>query len=150
MPSVRKDRGLYREKGAVVGIGNDALAVHKRGFNCAQSVLGACGKHIDLDEKSALAISVGFGGGVRSGEICGAISGAVMALGYAWTHLDPAAPSAKRRPANAASDCVNCFHEKYGFVRCQELKHAGVSCPELIAYAAEYVEEKLKNTTTEE
>ena len=133
-----------------MGIGETALAVHSRGFNCAQSVLCACGKYTGLDENTALALSAGFGGGVRSGEICGAISGAVMALGYAAAHADPTDPKAKREAADAARDCVTSFREEYACVRCQDLKRAGVSCPELIAHGAEYVEDKLNKKQTEE
>ena len=68
-----------------------AEKLHKSGFNCAQSVLGACGEYTGLDDNTALAVSAGFGGGVRSGEICGAISGAVMAIGMAQ-QSDPAEP----------------------------------------------------------
>ena len=43
-----------------------AEKLHKSGFNCAQSVLGACGEYTGLDENTALAVSAGFGGGVRN------------------------------------------------------------------------------------
>ena len=39
-----------------------AEKLHKSGFNCAQSVLGACGEYTGLDENTALAVSAGFGG----------------------------------------------------------------------------------------
>ena len=64
-----------------MGAKEKALALHAQGFNCAQCVLSALGDYTGMDEKTALAISAGFGGGVRCGEICGAVSGAVMALG---------------------------------------------------------------------
>ena len=46
-----------------------ALEYHAAGFNCAQSVLAACKEYTGLDDSAALAISAGFGGGLRSGEI---------------------------------------------------------------------------------
>ena len=58
-----------------------ATEYHEKGFNCAQSVLCACGEYTGLDEKTALAVSGGFGGGLRCGEVCGAVSGAVMVMG---------------------------------------------------------------------
>ena len=45
-----------------------ATEYHEKGFNCAQSVLCACGAYTGLDEKTALAVSGGFGGGLRCGE----------------------------------------------------------------------------------
>ena len=62
-------------------IGQRALDYHKNGYNCAQSVFAACCEYTGMDEKTALAISAGFGGGARSGELCGAVTGAIMAEG---------------------------------------------------------------------
>ena len=121
-----------------------AEKLHKSGFNCAQSVLGASSEYIGLDENTALAVSAGFGGGVRSGEICGAISGAVMAIGMAQ-QKDPAEPETKAKTAAQTKELVKAFREKYGCVRCVELKQAGVSCAELIDYTAQLAEDAIKN-----
>ena len=121
-----------------------AEKLHKSGFNCAQSVLGACGEYTGLDENTALAVSAGFGGGVRSGEICGAISGAVMAIGMAQ-QKDPADAESKAKTAAQTKELVKAFREKYGCVRCFELKQAGVSCGELIDYASQLAEDAIKN-----
>ena len=128
-----------------MGIREEAIAIHEKGFNCAQCVLCACTKYTGLDENISLAISSGFGGGVRSGEICGAISGAVMALGYAAAKTDPSDPGAKQKASAAARECVSSFRAKYGCVRCLDLKKAGVSCDELIQNGAQYVEDILKS-----
>ena len=123
-------------------IRENAAKLHKRGFNCAQSVLGACGEYTGLDENTALAVSAGFGGGVRSGEICGAISGAVMAIGMAQ-QKDPADVETKAKTAAQTKELIKAFREKYGCVRCLELKQAGISCAELIEYAAQLAEEMI-------
>ena len=121
-----------------------AEKLHKSGFNCAQSVLGASSEYIGLDENTALAVSAGFGGGVRSGEICGAISGAVMAIGMAQ-QKDPADPETKAKTAAQTKELVKAFREKFGCVRCFELKQADVSCAELIEYASQLAEEIIRN-----
>ena len=121
-----------------------AEKLHKSGFNCAQSVLGACGEYTGLDENTALAVSAGFGGGVRSGEICGAITGAAMVIGLVQ-QKDPADPETKAKTAAQTKELVKAFREKYGCVRCLELKQAGVSCAELIEYAAQLAEEIIIN-----
>ena len=141
MPSVPKGQGaFYKEK--IMDIRENAAKLHKRGFNCAQSVLGACGEYTGLDENTALAVSAGFGGGVRSGEICGAISGAVMAIGMAQ-QKDPADVETKAKTAAQTKELIKAFREKYGCVRCLELKQAGISCAELIEYAAQLAEEMI-------
>ena len=119
-----------------MGIGEEAVRFHQQGCNCAQSVLSACGKYTGLDLNTAMSIAAGFGGGVRSGEICGAISGAVMAIGLIEQD--------KRRVAALASQCVDSFREKFGCVRCMELKQNRVSCDALIEYGAKYIEDLMK------
>ena len=119
-----------------MGVKEEAVRFHQMGCNCAQSVLAACGKYTGMDQDTALSVADGFGGGVRSGEICGAISGAVMAIGL--TAED------KRRVAGLTKQCVDSFRSEFGCVRCLELKRAGVSCDRLIEYGAEHVDNLLK------
>ena len=119
-------------------IQEQAVQFHGQGCNCAQSVLASFGKYTGLAQDTALRVAAGFGGGVRSGEICGAISGAVMALGLVEQD--------KRKVAALAKQCVDCFHEKFGCVRCQDLKRNRVSCDALIAFGARFVEEQIKNS----
>ena len=113
-----------------------AVALHAQGFNCAQCVLLACGKYTGLEPETARRVAAGFGGGVRSGEICGAISGAVMTIGL--TEEDP------RLVAARTKQCVERFRQEFGCVRCQELKLNRVPCDTLIAFGAQQVEELRK------
>lgn len=117
-----------------------AMDYYKRRFNCAQAVLAACGMYTGLDEKTALAIAAGFGGGMRSGETCGSVSGAIMALGATFPSYDGQNKEAKDKIARLAKECVSACKDKYGCVRCAELKKNGVSCPELIGTMAETAE----------
>lgn len=116
-----------------MGIREDAVRFHQQGCNCAQSVLAACGKYTGLEQQTALSVAAGFGGGVRSGEICGAISGAVMAIGMAEPD--------KRKVAALARQCVDSFRQEFGCVRCLELKQNRVSCDRLIEFGAQFVDE---------
>ena len=128
-----------------MGAKEKATALHEQGFNCAQSVLGALGSYTGLDEKSALAVSAGFGGGVRCGEICGAVSGAVMALGLCNPHSEGDDAAARAKMAKLTMAMTRDFAEHFGCVRCFDLKRAGKSCPVLIEYAAEKAEELIQN-----
>ena len=126
-----------------MGIREEAIRIHGEGFNCAQCVLCACGKYTGLDRNRLLALAGGFGGGVRCGEICGAISGAVMALGLAAPFADGDDREAMARIGALTKQATGAFREKYGVVRCLELKRAGVPGDELIAFGAEKVEKIL-------
>ena len=57
-----------------------AYQYHKKGYNCAQSVLMSFQDVAGLSEKQCLAIASGFGAGAGTGELCGALTGAIMVL----------------------------------------------------------------------
>lgn len=123
----------------------DALKLHEEGYNCSQSILVACRDYTGLDDKTALAISAGFGGGMRSGEVCGSISGAIMAMGMIYPFTDAEDKEASRKTASMSKKCMTAVKEKYGCVTCRQLKRRRVSCEEIIGFMAETVEELLKN-----
>lgn len=50
-------------------------------YNCAQSVLIPFAEELGMTTEQAAAIGAHFGGGMRAGATCGAVTGALMALG---------------------------------------------------------------------
>jgi len=63
------------------------VAVEKflSGYNCAQAVLYAFGPDLGLDGETALKVATGLGGGMgRRGEVCGAVTGGILALGLRY------------------------------------------------------------------
>ena len=130
-------------------IGQDAVRLHGEGFNCAQCVLCACSKYTGLDRETALAVSCGFGGGVRCGEICGTVSSSVMAIGAATPNAGTDR-EAKMKVAELTKKIIAAYREKYGAVRCLDLKKAGVPCDELIAFGAEMAEKIITEERGEE
>jgi len=59
-----------------------AVAKFESGYNCAQSVLSVFCDDLGLDQDKALKIACGFGAGMgRKEEVCGAVSGGIMAIG---------------------------------------------------------------------
>ena len=120
-----------------------ATEYHNSGFNCAQSVLCANSEYTGLDDKLALAVSGGFGGGLRCGEICGAVSGAVMAAGVCNPYADSSDAEAKDKIAQIARDITGQFKQQFGCLRCIDLKRNGHPCPELIEYCAKLAEDTI-------
>lgn len=49
--------------------------------NCAQTIMRAYAEEMGLTEEQAAAIGCNFGGGMKCGGTCGAITGALMVLG---------------------------------------------------------------------
>ena len=124
-----------------MSIEEKAAQYHAQGFNCAQSVLAACGEYTGLDEKSALAIAGGLGGGVRCGEICGA----VMAIGLCNPFVDGGDNQAKADIAVKTKAFTDRFKQQFGCIRCLDLKVSGRPCSELIACCAKAAEDVIKN-----
>jgi C_GCAxxG_C_C family probable redox protein len=94
-----------------------------------------------LTEAQSTAVAEGFGGGVRCGEICGAISGAVMVAGLA---VNAKTREEKMKVSALTKEITGTFRDRYGVIRCCELKGNGVSCDELIAFGAETAEKLVK------
>lgn len=126
-----------------MGAKEKATALHERGFNCAQSVLGALGNYTGLDEETAMSVAGGFGGGVSCGEICGAAAGAVMALGLVCPYSSED-PLARAKVRKLSAEFNRQFRECFGCIRCIDLKRNGKPCAELIEYAAELAEKTIQ------
>ena len=98
-----------------------AADYHHRGFNCCQSVLAAFSDVTGLSEQASFDAAGGFGAGMQTGGICGAIAGAVMTLGL----LHPIAPAqpvpSKKRTGALAKEFQRRFQEKFGDLRCRPL-----------------------------
>lgn len=114
--------------------------LHAQGFNCAQSSLGACADLTGLDRNTSLAIAGGFGGGLRCGEVCGALSGAVMAIGLCCPHTSTNAPEEKARVSEQAAEACERFRGRFGCLTCRDLleKYGGKEmCETFMEYSAE-------------
>ena len=129
-------------------------------FNCSQAVFTTFATELGLDEEIALKIATQFGGGARKGEMCGAVSGALMVLGLKYGHCHAEDNEEKQRAYRTAEDFMNRFTAEKGTVVCRELLGYDVSkeedmvkikelnlfkttCPEMIRCATKIVEQML-------
>lgn len=117
-----------------------ATALHESGENCCQAVLGACCEKFDLPPETASHLGAFFGAGMRRGEVCGAVSGALMALGLQYGDEN-------NRKSLKSLEFMKAFREQYGSMLCKELlgedgKKKKELCPVLIAYCANYLEKE--------
>lgn len=94
-----------------------AIQYRKNGANCAQSLLAAFSDILHITEEQALAMGAGLGGGVRSGNICGAVNAPVMILGCAF----PEAARDKAHAAYLAKEFQRRFTERFQYLNCREL-----------------------------
>ena len=76
-------------------------------FNCCQSVLVSFAADLGLTEEQAFALGSNFGAGMRMGSACGALTGALMALGLMGCDEKKAAELLRRfRTDHGATDCA--------------------------------------------
>ena len=101
------------------------------GYNCAQAVFLACtedcGLSWDEDTRARLASSFGGGiGGMR--QVCGALSGMLMALGLRDGYSNPADKAAKAAQYETIQALSEEFHAQAGSIICRELLGLGEDC----------------------
>lgn len=114
-----------------------ALARHDQGYNCAQSVLAVFAEALGLPLDVAMRLAAPFGGGIgRQGEVCGAASGALLALGLRYGSAAPD-KAAKERMYAIAADFLHQFEAHNGAIRCRDLLQVDTSTPDGLAVARE-------------
>ncbi|MBQ1519222.1 MAG: C_GCAxxG_C_C family protein [Ruminococcus sp.] len=98
-----------------------ALSYFSDKFHCSQSVLAAYSDEIGLTEEQALKISCCFNSGMRSGEVCGACSGALMVLGMIYGQSDKN-DTQSRAKSNQMAECfLERFKKTNGTYICNEI-----------------------------
>lgn len=115
----------------------EALKIFGSGFNCSQAVLSVFCEELNYDRDLALKISTGFGGGIRKGEVCGAVSGAIMALGLKYGHNIEGDTQTKSKAYSLTKEFINRFEEKNGTIVCKKLLGYDLSNQEEYEYLLE-------------
>lgn len=138
-----------------------ALDLFSKGFNCAQAVLESHSAECELDSAFSRKIAGAFGGGMsHCGEVCGAVSGALMLIGLKYGQYKEGDGDSKKNTYEIAKQFIDKYKEEFGSIRCTELlkydlsteegllkaREAGVLktiCPMLVKKSVELVEEFL-------
>ncbi|MBI9039296.1 MAG: C_GCAxxG_C_C family protein [Bacteroidales bacterium] len=142
---------------------NKAEQEFVKGFNCSQSVLSVYCEQFGLDRNTAFLLSSAFGGGInKMGEICGAVSGAIMLIGLKYGRIDADDQDAIDRTEKLTSHFLDEFKKRNKFLKCKELlgydfaiesenefiKANGLTkqlCPKFVKDAVEIFEEIIKD-----
>lgn len=121
-------------------VATDAEGLYRSGkMHCAEAVLAAV-KNQFLPEAGdeLLRLAAGFGGGSRSGCICGAVAGGTMGLGLV---LD----GDRRTAAELTRELHRWFKAQYGATCCKVLSAKGKNgCPGITASVAAAVAQLLE------
>ncbi len=137
-----------------------AVNTFSQGFNCSQAVFSAFSEELGVDEKTAKKIGGCFGSGMRCGEVCGAVTGALMVIGLKYGQCDLEETKAKADTNAKTLEMLNAFKEENGSTLCRNLLEYDLSnpdelsiikekklfttiCPMMVASAVDILEKKL-------
>jgi C_GCAxxG_C_C family probable redox protein len=97
-------------------------------------VLSTYGPRFGLDRETGLRIAGAFGAGIaRTGETCGAVTGALMVLGLKHAKLRPDDDDSRELSYALAQEFMDAFRERNGSLLCRDLLGVDVSTPEGLA-----------------
>lgn len=92
------------------------------GYNCAQSVLFSFCDKTNLSPDLALKLACGFGAGMgRKGEVCGAVTGGILALGAMFGRGDKEGRQATELAYAKVKELLTRFSSIHGSCICSEL-----------------------------
>lgn len=115
-----------------------ALERFKEKFNCAEATLMGLAEAEGLRCNCIPRIATAFGGGISGqGEVCGALTGAAMALGLRCGRDRADDLEAKSVTYRKVREMHEAFQEKFGSIRCIDLVGFSLMTPEGIARANE-------------
>mgnify|MGYP001046774215 CR=1 FL=1 len=138
-----------------------ALTTFRESMNCSQAVLTSFSGDMGMDEKAAIKIASAFGGGIaRNGETCGAVTGALMAIGLKHFNTELKPDEAKMHVYSISNRFIQEFKARNESIKCRELLDADLStedgrkkmreenlskkiCEKLVCDAAEILEKIL-------
>ena len=99
-----------------------AQALFLEGCNCAQAVFAAFCDVTGFSRQEAMRLASSFGGGVgRMREICGALSGAFLAMGWLYGYEEPGDDGEKAAHYARVQGLAAAFRERHGAIQCREL-----------------------------
>ncbi len=115
---------------------DDAVANYKSRFTCSAAVFSAFSDELGLDPDTAKKIACGFGAGIsRTGNMCGAVSGALMVIGLKYGKTEANDDAATDKTRARVRKFIQEFTEKNGSVNCTALLGYDLSDPEAFSLA---------------
>ncbi len=122
-----------KEKGAANPV-DLAVARFGKGHSCSQAVFSAFAEQMGMDYQTAMKVSTGFGGGMGLGTVCGAVTGAIMAIGLKFGGGDP---KANTQTAKLVRDFTDRFKAQHRSFNCPDLLGVDLSKPDGLKTAEE-------------
>jgi C_GCAxxG_C_C family probable redox protein len=110
---------------------DDAHRCFMSRFTCSAAVFSAFSEELGLDPETARKVACGFGAGIsKTGNMCGAVSGAIMAIGLKYGKTDAGDDASTEKTRALTRQFIRSFTEKNGSVNCTALLGYDLSDPE--------------------
>lgn len=124
-------------------------------LNCAEAVVSTFAARYGVSPETAIRVACGLGGGMgRTGNVCGAISGAVLVLGLAYGRSGTGDVEAKELTYAKVQELLRETETRLGSILCRDLLGADLNtregrdraleeklfekrCPEILSEAVE-------------
>ena len=92
------------------------------GYNCAQAVAISFEKELGMERQDIARLVSSFGGGMgRMREVCGAVSGALLVLGWMKGYSGAEGDEAKKAHYARVQEFARRFKEIHGSIICREM-----------------------------
>jgi C_GCAxxG_C_C family probable redox protein len=125
------DAGAWEFKEEIMSANQDsAIKIFDSGFNCAQAVISVFCEKYGVDKDTAFKIAGGLGGGFRSGEVCGAVSGAVLVIGLKYGQCIAGDNETKANCSSKTRAFLKEFKTRHNSIICREILGCDPSTPE--------------------
>lgn len=99
-----------------------AVMLHKSGFNCAQSVACSFCNVMGADPVETFKLSEAFGFGMGSMGTCGAVSAMAIVVGMKVSDGNLDSPKTKKECYKVMRELTEAFVNKNGSMICREIK----------------------------
>ena len=127
-------------------------------LHCSQSVLASFADECGITEEEALRLGSCFGGGMRKGQVCGAVTGSLMVLGLLYGQKSVSDIEGQQLSNKVNDLMMDRFKKKCGSYICNDLLGCDITseeghqfcmdnklftelCPKMVTAAVEVVEE---------
>lgn len=107
---------------------DEAVQLFEGSYLCSQAVLTVFSEELGLSKEDAFKIGACFGSGMRQGEVCGACTGALMALGLKYGENKP-------KCDEVSDKFFEEFKKENGSFICRDLLECDISTPEGVKQA---------------
>lgn len=117
---------------------NKAKELFEQKYHCSQAVLAAFADELDITEKQALKLGGCFGGGMCKGEVCGACTGVLIALGLKFSQCETEDLDSRLKTNDVTVEFLEQFRKENGSYMCRELLGCDLATQEGKEYAIEH------------